>query len=132
MKFWGGGGGPSVKYFHIFGRLCYILVDPDSRHKWDSKSDEGIFLGYTSNNRAYHVFNMYTNYVMESINMVIDDTNGSLSLDESNEDENEDVVIDVSTNVTDRSTNINIDSMHNNSSESEDEQVSLKHPSWRI
>lgn len=75
---------------------------------------------------------MYTNYVMESINMVIDDTNGSLSLDESNEDENEDVVIDVSTNVTDRSTNINIDSMHNNSSESEDEQVSLKHPSWRI
>jgi len=40
----------------------------------DPKSDEGIFLGYSTNNRAYIVFNFRTKVVMESINVVIDDT----------------------------------------------------------
>jgi len=39
----------------------------------DPKSDEGIFLGYSTNNRAYGVFNSITKAVMESINVVIDD-----------------------------------------------------------
>jgi hypothetical protein len=39
----------------------------------DPKSDEGIFLGYSTNNRVYRVFNSRTKVVMESINVVIDD-----------------------------------------------------------
>ena len=39
----------------------------------DPKSDEGIFLGYSTNSRAFRVFNSRTNSVMESINVVIDD-----------------------------------------------------------
>jgi len=39
----------------------------------DPKSDEGIFLGYSTNSRAYKVFNSRTKVVMESINVVIDD-----------------------------------------------------------
>jgi hypothetical protein len=37
------------------------------------KSDEGIFLGYSTNSRAYRVFNLKTETVMESINVVIVD-----------------------------------------------------------
>jgi len=37
------------------------------------KSDEGIFLGYSTNSRAYRVFNSKTETVMKSINVVIDD-----------------------------------------------------------
>jgi len=39
----------------------------------DPKSDEGNFLGYSTNSRAYRVFNSKTKTVMESINVVIDD-----------------------------------------------------------
>ncbi|KAA0048721.1 gag-pol polyprotein [Cucumis melo var. makuwa] len=64
---------PNVKYFHIFGGTCFILSDRDHRRKWDSKSDRGIFLGYSANNRAYRVYNQRTKIVIESINVIIDD-----------------------------------------------------------
>jgi len=34
---------------------CYILNDQEN--KFDAKSDEGIFLGYSTNSRAYRVYN---------------------------------------------------------------------------
>ena len=40
----------------------------------DPKSEEGIFLGYSTNSRAFRVFNSRTSTVMESINVVIEDT----------------------------------------------------------
>ncbi|MCI76167.1 gag-pol polyprotein, partial [Trifolium medium] len=39
----------------------------------DPKSDEGIFLGYATNSRAYRVYNSRTKTMMKSINVVIDD-----------------------------------------------------------
>ena len=44
---------PNVKYFHVFGSKCYILKDREQRRKMDPKSDEGIFLGYSTNSRAF-------------------------------------------------------------------------------
>jgi len=64
---------PAVKYFHIFGSKCYILADRDYKRKMDPKSDEGIFLGYSTNSRACRVYNNRTQVDMESINVVIDD-----------------------------------------------------------
>jgi len=64
---------PTVKYFHVFGSKCYILVDREHTRKMDPKSDEGIFLGYSTKNRVYRVFNSRTKVFMESINVVIDD-----------------------------------------------------------
>jgi len=64
---------PTVKYFHVFDSKCYILANRDYRRKMDPKSDEGIFLGYSTNSRAYKVYNNRTQVVMESINVVIDD-----------------------------------------------------------
>jgi hypothetical protein len=62
-----------VKYFRTFGSTCYILRDKENLGKFDPKSDEGIFLGYSSTIRADRVFNKRTETVMESINVVIDD-----------------------------------------------------------
>ena len=62
-----------MKYFRVFGSKCYILSDRENLGKFDAKSDEGIFLGYSTTSRAYRVFNKRTKTVMESINVKIDD-----------------------------------------------------------
>ena len=64
---------PNVKYFIIFGSTCFILKDRDNMGKFDSWSDEGIFLGYSSTSKAYRVYNKRTNKVKETINVVIDE-----------------------------------------------------------
>jgi hypothetical protein len=70
---------PTVKYFQIFGSKCYIIRDRENLGKFDPNSDEGIFLGYSTNSRAYMVYNIRTETVMESINVVIDDEIGEQS-----------------------------------------------------
>ena len=37
-----------MKYFRVFGSKCYILNDRENPGKFDAKSDEGIFLGYST------------------------------------------------------------------------------------
>ncbi|PNX99503.1 gag-protease polyprotein, partial [Trifolium pratense] len=72
---------PTVKHFHVFGSKCYILSDREPRTKMDPKSDEGIFLGYSTNSRAYRVYNCRTKTMMESINVVIDDNSSEDTTD---------------------------------------------------
>ena len=55
-----------VKYFRVFGSKCYILNDQENLRKFDAKSDEGIFLGYSTTSWAYRVFNKRTKTVMKS------------------------------------------------------------------
>ena len=64
---------PKVKYFQVFGSKCFILNDQENLGKFDAKSDEGIFLGYSTSSWAYRVYNKRTKTVMESINVEIDD-----------------------------------------------------------
>ena len=41
---------PSVEHFRAFSCKCFVLNnDKDHLGKFDSKADEGIFLGYDSN-----------------------------------------------------------------------------------
>ena len=71
-----------MKYFRVFVRKCYILNNRENLGNFDAKSDEGIFLGYSTNSRAYKVYNKRTKMVMESINFVIDDTILEKNVDE--------------------------------------------------
>ncbi|XP_073064107.1 uncharacterized protein [Primulina eburnea] len=64
---------PNLRYFHVFGCVCYTLNDRDQLAKFDSKSDKCLFLGYATNSRAYRMFNLRTRTIMESINVVFDD-----------------------------------------------------------
>uniref|UniRef100_UPI0016465E74 hypothetical protein n=1 Tax=Cobetia crustatorum TaxID=553385 RepID=UPI0016465E74 len=82
---------PTVKYFRVFGSKCYILRDREHLGKFDTKSDEGIFLGYSLNSRAYRVLNKRTGVIQESINVVIDD---HLNTPAQSSDDDEVLIID--------------------------------------
>ena len=66
-----------MKYFRIFGNTCFILKDRENVGKFDSCSDEGIFLGYSSTSKAYRLYNKRTIKVMETVNVVIDQSSDS-------------------------------------------------------
>ena len=63
-----------MSYFHVFGSVCYILSHKEHLGKFDAKSDDGVFLGYSNNSKTYCVYNMRTQTIMESANIVIDDS----------------------------------------------------------
>nr|GFC93676.1 retrovirus-related Pol polyprotein from transposon TNT 1-94 [Tanacetum cinerariifolium] len=63
---------PSVKFFHIFGFVCYIVRDGENLDKMKEKGDECIFVGYSNQSRAYRVFNKRTRVIMESIHVNFD------------------------------------------------------------
>ena len=65
---------PNVKYFRIFESTCFILKDRENMEKFDSRSNEGIFLGYSSTSKAYRAYNKRTMKVMETVNVVIDES----------------------------------------------------------
>nr|GEY00189.1 uncharacterized mitochondrial protein AtMg00810-like [Tanacetum cinerariifolium] len=64
---------PSVKFFHLFGSLCYIVRDGENLDKIKEKGDECIFMGYSTQSRAYRVFNKRTRVIMESIHVNFDE-----------------------------------------------------------
>nr|GFD36455.1 hypothetical protein [Tanacetum cinerariifolium] len=64
---------PSVKFFYIFGSVCYIVRDGENLTKMKEKGDEFIFVGYSNQSRAYRVFNKRTRVIMESIHVNFDE-----------------------------------------------------------
>jgi transposase InsO family protein len=54
-----------VSHFRAFGCRCFILKK-GWLDKFESRSSDGIFLGYASHSRAFRVFNLDTNQVMET------------------------------------------------------------------
>ena len=66
---------PKISYLRVFGCKCFILNTKDNLGKFDSKADEGIFLGYSTSSKAYRVFNKRTLVVEESMHVVFDETN---------------------------------------------------------
>nr|GFB14590.1 retrovirus-related Pol polyprotein from transposon TNT 1-94 [Tanacetum cinerariifolium] len=63
---------PSVKFFYIFGSVCYIVRDGENLDKMKEKGDECIFVGYSTQSRAYRVFNKRTRVIMEYIHVNFD------------------------------------------------------------
>nr|GEX88741.1 hypothetical protein [Tanacetum cinerariifolium] len=64
---------PSVKFFHIFGSLCYIVRDGENLDKMKEKGDSCIFVGYSTQSRAYRVFNKRTRVIVETIHVNFDE-----------------------------------------------------------
>nr|GFC74692.1 retrovirus-related Pol polyprotein from transposon TNT 1-94 [Tanacetum cinerariifolium] len=64
---------PSVKFFYIFGSICNIVRDGENLNKMKEKGDECIFMGYSTQSRAYRVFNKRTRVIMESIHVNFDE-----------------------------------------------------------
>ena len=66
----------NVEYFRAFGCKCFVLNNgKDNLEKFDSKADEGIFLGYDSNSASYRIFNKRTLIVETSVHVTFDESN---------------------------------------------------------
>ncbi|KAJ9561167.1 hypothetical protein OSB04_006327 [Centaurea solstitialis] len=65
---------PNIDYFRVFGCKCYVLNDLDYLGKFDPKSDESIFIGYSHNSKTYRVFNKRTRTILESSNVDFSET----------------------------------------------------------
>ncbi|KAL8145281.1 hypothetical protein AgCh_003468 [Apium graveolens] len=70
---------PNISYFRVFGSKCFILDTQNNRGKFDAKSTEGIFLGYSTTSKAYRVYNSVKNKVEESINITFNESSRNIS-----------------------------------------------------
>jgi len=62
------------------------FIDYCNEHGIYPMSDEAIFLGYSSNSKAYKVFNKRTLCVEESVHMLFDETNSLVKNDAQDEE----------------------------------------------
>jgi hypothetical protein len=67
------GWAPKVSHFRAFGCRCFILKK-GRLDKFESRSSDGIFLGYACHSRAFHVLNHDTNLVMQTSEVTFDET----------------------------------------------------------
>ncbi|GKB75766.1 retrovirus-related pol polyprotein from transposon TNT 1-94 [Tanacetum coccineum] len=64
---------PDLKYFHVFGALCYPTNDSEDLGKLKPKADIGIFIGYSPAKKAYRIYNRWTRLIMETIHVEFDE-----------------------------------------------------------
>jgi hypothetical protein len=60
---------PSVSHLRPFGCKCFVLKR-SNLDKFESCSFDGIFIGYTPHGRSYRVYNLETNTVVESYDVI--------------------------------------------------------------
>ncbi|GJU45109.1 ribonuclease H-like domain-containing protein [Tanacetum coccineum] len=60
---------PSISFMRPFGCLVTILNTLDPLGKFDRKADEGFFVGYSINSKAFRVFNTRTRKVEENLHI---------------------------------------------------------------
>jgi hypothetical protein len=71
------GNKSSVSYFQVFGSKCYVLQKMPKSSKFSPKVYECFLLGYDSNSRAYHIFNMDFSCIEITCDTMFDETNDS-------------------------------------------------------
>jgi hypothetical protein len=64
---------PSISHLRPFGCKCFVLKC-GNLDKFESRSSDGILLGYTPHGRSYRVFNLRNNTVVESCDVTSDET----------------------------------------------------------
>ncbi|GKB83994.1 retrovirus-related pol polyprotein from transposon TNT 1-94 [Tanacetum coccineum] len=65
---------PTLYYFKVFGSKSFILNIKYYLTKFDPKSYEGVFLGYSQNSKAYIILNKHTMKIKKSLNVTFDET----------------------------------------------------------
>ena len=74
-------------HLRVFGCKCYVHNNgKESLRKFDPMSDEAIFLGCVSHNKAYKVFNKRTLCVEESVHVLFDESNSLVEHDVQDEE----------------------------------------------
>ena len=68
---------PNISYFRVFGCKCYIFKKWKHLGKFENRYDVDFLVGYSSNSKAYRVFNNVTRMIEETCDVEFDETNGS-------------------------------------------------------
>ena len=66
---------PNILYFKVFGCKCFVLNTKDALGKFDAKSYEGIFVGYSSTSKGYRIFMKSSLSIEESIHVKFEESN---------------------------------------------------------
>lgn len=61
-----------MNYFRIFGRKCYIKRDEEDIGKFDSRTNEGIFLGYLKISKTYRCYGKRLKKIVGRTNVRVD------------------------------------------------------------
>ncbi|GJT19061.1 retrovirus-related pol polyprotein from transposon TNT 1-94 [Tanacetum coccineum] len=64
---------PEMKYFWVFGSLCYPINDYDDLGKLKAKADIGIFVGYASTKKAYRIYNKRNHKIQETVHVTFNE-----------------------------------------------------------
>nr|GEX72350.1 retrovirus-related Pol polyprotein from transposon TNT 1-94 [Tanacetum cinerariifolium] len=64
---------PNIKFFHVFGCRCYLLIDYDDVGKLKAKGDIRVFVVYSKDFDAFRVYNKQTRKIHESVNVNFDE-----------------------------------------------------------
>ncbi|CAM9002570.1 unnamed protein product [Rhodiola kirilowii] len=66
---------PNISHLKVFGCRCFVHNNgKESLGKFDARSDEGVFIGYSSHSKAYKVYNIRLEKVEESVHVRFDET----------------------------------------------------------
>ncbi|XP_031248895.1 uncharacterized protein LOC116106699 [Pistacia vera] len=76
---------PDLSFFHVYGCKCYVLNDREKLGKFDARSDKEVYLGYSSNSRAFKIYNMRTERIIQSFNVVFIDVEDFLEYSQEGE-----------------------------------------------
>ena len=116
-----------IKYFKVFGSKCYIKRNEDYLGKYDSRTNEGIFLRYSFSKKEYRCFNKRSHKILESEYVRIDDIKPR-NHDSAENTNHEDLQEDKSTHDEEEG----IEKEDTQESEEDSPRLDTKNPSRRI
>nr|GFB67888.1 retrovirus-related Pol polyprotein from transposon TNT 1-94 [Tanacetum cinerariifolium] len=64
---------PDLRFFRVFGALCYPTNDSEDLGKLQPTGDTGIFGGYAPSRKGYRIYNKRTRRIMETIHVQFDE-----------------------------------------------------------
>ncbi|GJW80001.1 retrovirus-related pol polyprotein from transposon TNT 1-94 [Tanacetum coccineum] len=70
---------PALNFMRPFGCHVTILNTIDHLGKFDGKDDEGFFVGYSTNNKAFRVFNSRTRIVEENLHVQLSENTPNIA-----------------------------------------------------
>lgn len=64
---------PTIKHLRVFGSIAYTLIHAQGSDKFDAKSECCILIGYSTESKAYKLYNPATKRTIISRNVIIDE-----------------------------------------------------------
>jgi hypothetical protein len=68
---------PNVSYFRVFECKCFVKNEKERLGKFESRTIEGIFIGYADDSHTYRYYNKSSGSVELSRGVVLKEFNGS-------------------------------------------------------